>query len=192
MISSRAAAGVVLWILASTSPAVSAPCVQGTISGVPQLTGPYAGLYEYTVDLAWSTPRGLSHVTLDCGFESCPAAACAVTWVFGEPAGSAPGEDGCDLEFEGEFNCEGDDSIDMETPVLKWDAGDGEGCEAGREGTATLRFYTDVPPSGGLTPVVLVKNGTEVCSGTLVGDCPLVCPTPVERLHWGVLKSRYP
>jgi len=171
-----------------------AQCVNGTITSEIQVGGPYDGLYKYTIAITWSTNKGLSHVTLDCNFGMCPAEACAADWYFDDPAGSGtvgiPVE--CEFDMVGEFNCDGDASIGLTDPVLKWDAiADTTGCEPDREGTATMCFYTSVAPVQHETPVVLVKNGQNVCQGTIVGACPLPCATPVQHSTWGRIKHLF-
>ncbi len=170
----------------------SAQCVGGSISSELMNSGPHAGLFKYTVSINWDTEKGLSHVTLNCSFGECATAACGHTWEFDSPGGIGTGGDpgNCDFDFAGEFNCNGDASIGIDEPILKWDAID-DGCEAEKTGTGTLCFYTDVPPAMGDVPVVLVKNGQSICEDVLVGDCPLACPIPVQRTTWGAVRSLY-
>ena len=158
--------------------AASAQCVSGTVTAEYQDSGPYAGKYKYTVDVVWTTTQGLSNVTLDCGFAACAAEACNQDWEFENPAGQGTGGDPGDCSFDlvGEFNCNGNPSIGINHPIIKWDAVGAEECEAGASGTATLCFYTSVVPADGNLPVFLVKNGQNICDGTLSGDCPLPCP----------------
>jgi hypothetical protein len=170
-------------------PLANAQCVEGTITSEMQMFGPFAGLYKYTVEVEWTTPFGLSHLTLDCGFSMCPEAACSRIWVFEEEAGTGVGgePDGCEFGFRGEFNCNGDPSIGVTDPVVKWDAED-NGCEGGKTGSAVLCFFTDIAPIQGDVPVSLIKDGQDVCEGSLSGDCPMACPVPVESTGWGRLK----
>jgi hypothetical protein len=176
----------------AASPA-DAQCVEGAMTSELLTEGPRAGLYKYTLTLSWDTPYGLSHVTLDCGFENCPAEACATEWFFDEPAGYGTGgdPDDCDFEFEGSFLCGGDPSVELVQPVLKWDAIDTDECEAGRTGSAVLSFYTHVGPVMHEVPIVIVKNGQEVCTGEIAGACPLPCATPVEQMTWGTIKLEF-
>lgn len=168
----------------------SAECVQGSVSAELQLGGPFVGLWKYTVEITWDTPQGLSNVTVDCGFEDCPEIACAQTWLFDDPAGHGTGGEPGDCEFDlvGEFNCEGNPSIGVDHPIIKWDAVDTEGCQASTTGSATLCFYTNVAPGPGEMPVSLIKNGLNVCDGMLSGVCPLVCPLATEDSNWGKIK----
>lgn len=166
-----------------------ATCLTGNMTAQMQTSGPFQGYYKYTLTLSWSTPRGLSHVTFDPGFGLCPEAACAQTWLFEEIAGEGTSTSGCRFDFEGEFNCKGDPSIDYTDPVIKWNAVSSGGCESGQAGTATLRFYTDVPPQAGQTPITLVKNGRNVCEGSITGVFPMACPVPVEPTTWGRIKG---
>jgi hypothetical protein len=180
--------GTLFLALLIVVPSASADCVSGSITAAIEDGGPYDGLYKYTVDLQWDTPQGLSHVTLDCGFGACPAAACAEGWLFATPAGTATGDE-CTVEFDGVFNCDGDPSIGYTDPIIKWNALDLNGCEAEKTGSAVLCFYTSVAPVPGVLPVILVKNGENVCEGTITGDCPLPCAVPIEATAWGRIKQ---
>jgi hypothetical protein len=178
-------AGVLLLPLAAR-----ADCVSGTVSAETVVSGPFAGLYKYTTVITWDTPQGLSHATLDCGFDNCPVEVCALDWLFDTPAGAGTGgnPDECDFEFDGEFNCDGDASIGVDYPVLKWNVINTEECEAAGTGTASLCFYSEIEPAEGEIPVVLVKNGQNVCEGMLTGNCPLACAVPTRPVNWGTLK----
>jgi len=197
-----------LIVLATTGvlPAHAEDCISGGISAQMESTGPYAGLYKYTIEVSWSSDRGLSHITLDLGLGQCPELACSSLWIFPDPAGTGTGGEGdgdaikrggrndddesggdCQIRFQGEFNCKGDPSIDYPQPVLKWDVVGG-GCEAGKTGTATLCFYTDIPPSNGFAPTVFNKNGRGVCSGTLEGPIPVICPVSTQPTAWSRIK----
>jgi hypothetical protein len=185
-------------ICALLAPAAFAQCVTGTITAELQTSGPFEGLWRYCVQISWDTPRGLSNVTLQCNF-TCPAI-CNSGWAFESPAGqgdgvtsdphSVPGD--CTVDFGGEFNCQGNPSIGLEGPVVKWDALDlGDGCEPGRTGSATLCFFVDLPPEPDQqAPIVLVKNNQDVCQGMITGDCPQ-CPVGTEPIDWSQFKIFY-
>ena len=179
------------------APAAFAQCVSGTINSALETSGPFAGLWKYTLDISWDTPQGLSNVTLSCDFQC--AAVCDAAWAFPDTAGTGPGinddEDPvpgqCELPFAGEFDCRGNPSIGLAGPVVKWDALDGNGCEAGPLGSATLCFWVDMPPDpNSSAPVVLVKNGQNVCDGMIVGDCPQ-CPVGAEPIDWSQVKFQF-
>lgn len=173
-------------------PVVSlAQCVTGTVTAELQLAGPFMGLYKYTAEITWDTPQGLSNVTLDCGFDCDPELACAQTYLFEDPAGHSDGEDCENVDYSGEFNCSGNPSIGLNKPIIKWDAID-DGCVPASMGSATLCFYTNVGPHPDADlPVILIKNGLNVCEGTITGDCPALCTVPTEESSWGFIKGRY-
>ena len=178
---------VCLLVFAATG--ASAQCVSGTVTAEFQTSGPFAGLWKYTIDFSWDTAQGLSNVTLDCGFGDCVDEACTATWMFDDPAGYGPG-DGCTLDFDGEFNCQGNPSIGFTDPVLKWDAV-GE-CQPEAMGSATLCAYTNIGPHpDSQLPIILIKNGQNVCNGTIMGDCPSPCTVPTESANWGFIKAQY-
>ena len=186
-----------IFVVAGTS-LVSAQCLSGNVTAELQTSGTYAGLWKYTATVTWDTPSGLSNLTLDCGFGACPDEACLQTYLFDTPAGTSDGKTttgppaSCVAEYSGEFNCSGNPSIGWMDPIIKWDALGG-GCEPGKTGTGSFSFYTNLGPrSDSQLPMVLIKNGQQVCSGTLTGQCPEPpCVVPVEPTSWGKIKADY-
>ncbi len=168
-------------------------CVSGTVTAQYQTTGPFAGLYKYTADISWTTTQGLSNITLDCGFGDCPDEVCVETFMFATPGGTSDGEGGCTVDYEGEFNCNGNPSIGFTDPIIKWDALDDNGCEPGNTGSGTFCFYSNLAPGpNSALPVILVKNGQNVCSGMLTGDCPQPpCVVPVKESTLGKVKADF-
>ena len=177
-------------------PGAFAQCVSGTITSELMTTGPFTGLWKYTLQITWDLPQGLSNVALQCNF-ACGSAICDSDWSFDTPSGSGdgilsdegtPGE--CMVDFAGEFLCNGNAQQNLEGPTIKWDALDGGACEAGPTGSATICFFVDLPPEQGNSPVILIKNGQQVCEGTVQGDCPS-CPVAVEAASWSKVKDLY-
>lgn len=184
---------LVMCVSAATSP-VAARCLNGTVAATYQYDGPYRGLYLYTVTLEFMLEKGLSNVTVDLEFGDCIEYACSQTFLFPNPAGESAGEiANCPVTYTGEFNCSGNPSIDLTVPVVKWDVNMALGCEPGRTGIATLRFYSNLGPDPNRTvSLFLIKNGLNVCEGTLTGDIPVSpCSVPVQELNWGTIKSIY-
>jgi len=180
-----------LFLYAGTS---SAQCVDGTVTAELMDAGPFAGLWKYTVDFTWDTPQGLSNVTLDCGFGACPEEVCDKTFAFDTPAGHSDGvPDPCTVEYAGEFNCDGNPSAGIDDPIVKWDAINTEDCEPGPTGTGTLCFYSELGPHPDAPlPIVIIKNGQNVCEGTIMGDCPIApCLVPTDEITWGGVKGKY-
>jgi hypothetical protein len=183
-------------LLVLAAPTAFAQCVTGTISSELVADGPFAGLWKYTVNLSWDVQQGLSNVALFCNFGCSDV--CAQTVAFEDTTGtgdgvlnddtSVPGD--CVVPFTGGFNCRGNPGQGLPDPHIKFDALDMPECEPGATGTATLCFYTELPPSDGEAPVVLLKNGQNVCEGMLVGDCPQ-CPVAVEKANWTKVKKAY-
>ena len=180
----------------SLAPATFAQCVDGTISSQLMTSGPFTGLWKYTMQVTWDLPQGLSNVALQCNF-ACGNAICNSAWSFDTPSGTGdgiasdegtPGE--CTVPFAGEFLCSGNAQMNLVGPTIKWDALDSPECEAGTTGSATLCFYIDRPPDTGTSPVILIKNGQQVCSGTIQGDCPS-CPVAVDATDWSKVKWLY-
>jgi hypothetical protein len=171
---------------------VYAQCVTGTVTAEFQTTGPYAGLWKYTLEVEWDTPFGLSNITLDCGFGCNPEAACEKIYAFDTPAGTSTGEpEPCIAEYSGEFNCQGNPSVGITDPIVKWDALN-NGCEPGPTGSGVFCFYTNIPPvPDSPTPVTIIKDGQDVCTETIMGDCPALCPVANEGETWGFVKEQF-
>jgi hypothetical protein len=182
-----------LFVLFVTPFTASAQCVSGTISSELQLSGPYAGLYKYTIEITWDSPQGLSNITLDCGYDCAPTLACQQQHEFDNPAGYSDGEPAvCQVDYVGEFNCNGNPSIGITYPIVKWNAVYSGGCEPGATGSGTFWFYTIIAPTpDSPLPIIIEKNGQNVCDGIVLGDCPTLCTVPVEDASWGEVKSHY-
>lgn len=180
------------------APAAHAQCVTGSISAELETSGPFDGLWKYTVDITWEIPQGLSNVAIQCGFD-CATAICDAGWAFADTSGtgdgvtndetSVPGD--CTVPFVGEFDCKGVPQLGLDGPTIKWDALDFPECESGTTGSATLCFWIDLPPEPeSEAPIVVIKNGLNVCEGMLVGDCPS-CPVGVEAIDWSKVKVQF-
>ncbi len=178
---------------------VLAQCLTGGITSVLQTTGPFVGLWKYTLTVTWDLPQGLSNIAMQCDWQC--AAICQAGWTFDSPAGTGdgiasdegtPGE--CTVPFAGMFDCMGTPSQGLIGPTVKWDALDNidpmNPCEAGPTGTATVSFYVDLPPHDSDVPVIVIKNGQQVCTGTIQGKCPS-CPVSVESSDWSDVKDLY-
>jgi hypothetical protein len=170
-------------------------CVTGTLTAEFITVGPFAGYYKYTLSFSWNTQQGLSNLTLDCGFGECAGDACAADWLFDDPAGDStndpePGVCNGTTLYTGEFNCGGNPSIGVTDPIIKWDVVPGE-CEPETAGSGTLCFYSPAAPQSGEATMILVKNGQNVCEGTVMGDCPGVCPVPTDIQTWGAIKAKH-
>jgi len=80
-------------------------------------------------------------------------------------------------------------------PVAKWDAlGDeDDGCAPGRIGMVVLYFLTNVGPDpNSEMSFFLIKNGQNVCEGTIIGDTPgPACMVPTRDTRWGAIKEIY-
>ncbi len=176
-----------------------AQCVDGSITSALQTSGPFAGLWKYTLTVSWDLPQGLSNIAMQCEWEC--EGICQAGWAFESPAGTGDGiaSDGgtpgeCTVPFAGMFDCMGTPSQGLIGPTVKWDALDNidpeNPCEAGPTGMATVCFYVDLPPHASDVPLIVIKNGQQVCTGTIAGQCPS-CPVSVEESVWGDVKVRY-
>jgi len=180
-----------LVFVASGATLAGAQCITGTMTAELQTDGPFAGLWCYVAQLEWDTPQGLSNLTIDCGFGLCPDHVCDQTFLFPGPAATSTGEpEPCVAEYSGEFNCSGNPSIGLTDPIIKWDALN-DGCEPGPTGSGTFIFYSNLGPHPeAAMPIVLIKNGQNVCEGSITGDCPAPpCTLPTAPATWGQLKA---
>jgi hypothetical protein len=175
----------------STSASVSADSVT---------TGPFAGLWKYTISGSWNTGgEGLSHIAFLVTY-ACDCCDVNNLVFFDSPAGTSTGEDSlgnsCTANYEGlgDF-CSEDPTIPSTKPALKFEQND-TGCEAVSVGSGTWCFYSPLPPlaSDTYTNAVAVKYGVNVCNGNLVGEMPncTYCETiPTENRSWGAIKNKY-
>ena len=183
---------------------VAAPCAQGDMNIVatfPNDTG-FENMWKYTISGSWDTgaPNGLSHISFIFALD-CPCACEIVDLVqFDSPAGTATGTDSlggpCTVEFEGLFNCDGDPTISNTLPAVKFEAPEGQDCEMGETGSGTWCFYTFLSPlpDSSYSEAVVVKFGTNECTGSLIGalpDCGDCETIPVENKTWGGVKLDY-
>jgi hypothetical protein len=180
------------------APAAFAQCVSGSITSELETSGPFAGLWKYTLEITWDVQQGLSNVVIECGAE-CERAMCDAAWAFADTSGtgdgvtndetSTPGD--CVVPFAGAFDCFGGPLHGLGGPTVKWDALDSPDCEPGTTGSATLCFWVDLPPDpDSEAPIVLIKSGQNVCEGMIMGDCP-TCPVGVESIDWSEVKVQF-
>ena len=160
----------------------------------------FEGLYKYTVTGGWDVHQfGLSHIDFFIALKNLECVCDPRVVKFPAIPGTSNGVNGagsCTEYYNGEYNCMGDPTVPQElrAPTVKFNAIDGNGCEAAVTGTGTWIFYSPFPPapftvySNG----VAIKHGQQVCTGDLAGQMPLGdCSTAAEARSWGSVKSLY-
>lgn len=191
-------AGVAALILSVLLLAV-APATAQVIWGTSTATYPndpgFEGMWKYCLDIEWDTSgHALSHTTLYIDLEACPLFCDPGFFMFPEPAGSGPGEEGCTVVYYGSFLCFGDPtSPGDEGPTIKFEYDEEIGCEPGPTGSATLCFYSVGFPT---EPDIFldylgIKFATSTATGDLEGVLPSCITSPVRNSSWGTVKALY-
>jgi hypothetical protein len=163
----------------AAAPAAAGNTIHGT-SEVEITADPgFAGLYKYTLHLTWDLRYGGQHsshfyVRMGGLTETCEAN----TVVFGDPAGTAPGDDQgvpCDAAFGGEYFCK-----DLpwfphfdQIAFAKFEQLDTD-CQLPGEGSGTFSFYTHLAPGipGEHRYTVGMRQGFSLAIGHIEGPLP--------------------
>ncbi len=195
-----------LLVLLSMTVAVLAPpaafagsCISGTVTAGPS-DHPELGQYAYHVSMTWGPlQNGLSHWNLWLGHLECdPMCAGPSPFGFAAPAGFSGGTgivDHCTVNYAGELLCDGDPSIHLPGPLIKYRPVAGQSCHPGKSGNGEFVFYSNWPPGPSQTVqnVLVAKFGNAApCSGPLTGPLPSCgIPSGTERTSWGSIKGIY-
>lgn len=179
--------GLLASLQALPTSALAGNCISGTSVAELQTTGPFTGLYQYTLSVTWQTTgASLSHLTFDLGLDAC---CLPTTAVFDTPAGTSTGVKG-PCEYSGELVCTGDPTLpEQQGSAIKWEPLDE--CDPGNSGTGDFIFYTLHMPGAPSPAQLWIKYGQDACSGPLTGDLPVCGATPVEGSTWGMIKALY-
>src|SRR5262249_10026462 len=186
--------GLALFLVVSPA---AAQCVSGTVTVSVSNDAGFVGLYKYCVTATRNVPQDISHLDTFLGLPDCPCICDPVFIKFPTPAGVAsPPDDSCDLNFFGEYVCKGDPSLPpaMNGPAVKFNPDPSSTCSASLAGTGTFCFYSPMPPAapGTHTNALAIKDGQNVCYGTLEGSLPICdCALPAQGATWGRVKSTY-
>ena len=157
------------------------------------------GSWKYTLYVTWDTGTnyGLSHLDLivDDGTHcTCSAIGDAINW--DTPPGYFVGEEGlCQMGLDTELNCQGDPSIDVWSPLFKFEPNEGPDCHAGPVGEMTIVFYSNFSPAPIADPnLFLVDKYSQYSEfGMVTGVFPgLPCdPIANTAYPWAGLKAIY-
>ncbi len=175
------------------------PLLSAQSTVVRMASGPFAGLYQYTISITWDVGRhDPSHLDLIIGLDNCLCVCDPRLFKFPSPAGTSTGINaggGCTVPYVGSYACKGDPSIKNTTtgPAIKFEP-DETLCSTDEAGTGTFVFYSPLPPSpSDIQPnAVAIKHGYDTCYGPIIGPLPLCdCSVPADNTTWGKVKSYY-
>jgi hypothetical protein len=180
---------------AAAQDAVVTSCITGH-SVATATPGHPLGDWRYCISIDWSTgANALSHWDLILGLAQCPCICTSFPFAAEDTAGTSSDgvREACTVYYRAFFDCEDDPSTEtVEGPLVKFEPWPG-GCVPGQSGSGTFCFYTDWPPTAvpASNAQLLVKYGSNVCTGPLTGELPLCgCgPTATEQNSWGGIKS---
>jgi hypothetical protein len=157
----------------------------------------HSGYWEYCYEVSWiDLPHGVSHLDVIVLLDECECACSTGYFAFDDTCGYGPGTMNgplCTVFYHGLFSCYGDPSVDLETPLVKFEPYE-NGCEPDRDGFATICFYAVAEPLYGVyADVVGIKFGQEWATGDLDGPLP-GCNTGYSGANtslWGGIKALY-
>jgi hypothetical protein len=199
--SRRASLLVALLLLGPALLGARAECVlSGSCASEPNPDDAALGAWKYCLTVNWNTggQQGLSHHDLLLNLAECPCVCDEFSFAARDTAGTSNGEDGagapCSVPYFAEFLCDGDPSIEIDEPLVKFSPLDGD-CQPTHVGGGVFCFYTDWPPVNATAPnqLLALKAGQIVCFGELSGALPAcTCPpTPARGRSWGEVKSLF-
>ena len=187
-----------IWMLAASGPVAANPDVWATGTAEFTTDPGFEGYWKYCYEVSWiGLPHGVSHIdVLLWMVEDCPCLCSQGYFAFADTVGSGPGTPNgelCVVYYYGFFECDGDPSVGLETPVVKFEPFD-DHCEPDVEGWAYLCFYSVAEPIQiGPADCVGIKFAGEFAVGNLTGVVP-GCDTAhssVENTVWGKIKTLY-
>jgi len=155
------------------------------------------GYWKYCYEFSWTgLPHGVSHLDVFLLLDECACVCMPGYFAFADTVGSGPGGNGepCTVYYYGFFECYGDPSIGVDTPLIKFEPYD-DHCEPDTDGTAYLCFYSVAAPvpAGTYSDVIAIKFGQESDTGHLEGVLPS-CDTDAsatDNTSWGNVKALY-
>jgi hypothetical protein len=185
-------------LLAIAGEAAATPDVWATGTAEISTDPGYEGFWKYCYEVSWcALPHGVSHVdVLLWMVQDCPCLCSQGYFAFADTVGSGPGTpngEPCIVCYHGMFECNGDPSVGLEMPVIKFEPYE-DHCEPDVEGWAHLCFYSVAEPIGiGSGECVGIKFAGEFAVGDLTGvlpgcDTERSSPAPAA---WGKIKALY-
>jgi len=161
--------------------AAEASLIAATGAAEKVTAGDYAGWYKYTYDVNWSLTRGLSHwdLILKPGCTEPDHKIVFDTGIGGAYDGHSTGDSWTPrkpvvftVSYEGMFEPQGDPSINLTAPLVKWEPDETYG-EPGKKGAGQFWFYANILPEyGTFDNVLAAKYGRNKIFGDLTGAYP--------------------
>ncbi|MGB2614650.1 MAG: PEP-CTERM sorting domain-containing protein [Phycisphaerae bacterium] len=189
----RLAGCLALGALLASGPPAGAGVISGTGTADLVQTGDYAGWYKYTYEVTWNLSKGLRHLdlVLKPGCTQDDHHIVFETELGGAYDGESTGE-GWDpgnpvvftVSYEGMFEPNGDPSIPLTAPLIKWEPYD-LGDEPGKTGVGQFWFYANILPEySTFDNVVVAKSGQNKVFGDMTGAYPScqVIPEPATAV----------
>lgn len=183
-------------LLVFAGPGAATPEIWGTGTAWLSDDPGFGGYWKYCYEIHWSgLPCAVSHIEILLCPGDCACACDAESFAFADTAGIGPGsvEEYLTVHYYGDLDISGDPSTGIEGMLLKFEPYEGI-CEPGREGSATLCFYSVAAPAFGAYPDHLsMKFGGEYALGRLDGAFPGCYQgfSPTEEKTWGYVKGLY-
>jgi len=185
-------------LLVAACAAADDALLHGTIMASPAEPGA-RGDWRYEMRVTWdnNSPFALSHfnLKLDDG-TNCTEGDIRSYLMWGSPAGEAHGfEVNGSIYFDAVLEMNGDPSLDISVPLIKYEPNDMGDVRPGPSGTGVFVFWSDLPPWPIDRPNLLLseKFGQEHSFGVMDGVFPaLPCnPIATTRESWGTVKVGY-
>jgi hypothetical protein len=190
-------------LIAAATGAVAQDCPSTNLQIAAVLSNDpgFVGLYKYTITGSWNLGAGL-HTTGQFNIALADSCECACNNDFvqyGDDEGSSSGVaqgsgNACTADYNGLYFCQGQPSIGITDPIIRFQA-TGQNCET-QQTTGTWTFYSPLAPGPSETheDAVILRYGSSQCTGDLVGtlpDCRLCTVVPNEPRAWGDVKIFY-
>jgi hypothetical protein len=157
------------------------------------------GYWRYCVSMGWDVsqyvegPHGASHVSIILGLEECLGDCGGACFLFPDTVGVGDGLGGCSVSYYAELDLRGDPTIPPYVPTVKFEPYP-SGCEPDIAGTASICFYSLIPPEAGDSPpgTIWIKFGPHTEEGTISGMLPSCRGTTAyDGTTWGSIKRLY-
>jgi hypothetical protein len=173
--------------------------VWGDASTVAVTDNGFKGYWRYCLSIGWDVsqypdgPHGASHLSIILGLEECLADCNGQCFIFPDTVGVSDGVGGCTVYYYAEFDLKGDPTIPPDIPTLKFEPYPGT-CEPGVTGTATVCFYSLIPPELGESSPgsIWIKFGRYTEEGPITGKLPS-CKgtTTIDSSTWSSIKRLF-
>jgi hypothetical protein len=159
----------------------------------------YSGYWHYCISIGWDVSEyaegahANSHVSMVLELEDCLDECGDACFIFPDTVGMGDGADGCTVYFYAEIDIKGDPTVPADTPTLKFEPYY-DTCEPDIIGTASVCFYSLIPPEAGVTEdwPIWIKFGPYTEKGFIAGTLPSCSGTAATASStWGSIKRLF-